>query len=108
MARGDRSIFKNLFTDDNNIVKSDSKTRRGRSDELVKKRNELLIHRYYYYSKIELKQYENVLSELEKEFFLAPITIVKIVHTNIEMLKNINKSKPQKSYFKGLFPFVVW
>ncbi len=108
MTRGSQSIFKNLFIEDNETLKSDLKTRRGRSEELVKKRNELLIHRYYFYSKIAEKQYENVLSELENEFFLAPITIIHIVHANIEMLKNLNKEKPQRSYFKGLFPFVVW
>ena len=108
MARGSQSIFKSLFIEDNDTLKSDLKIRRGRSEELLKKRNELIIHRYYYYSKIEEKQYENVLSELEKEFFLAPITIIHIVNANIEMLKNINKAKPQRGYFKGLFPFVVW
>ena len=108
MQRGSRSIFQNLFNDD---VATDTialPERKGRSEELVQKRNELLVCRHYYYTRIIELQYHRCLQKLEAEFFLSQRTIIDIINNQSRLLKSINAQKPQAKYFKEKYPFIVW
>jgi len=82
--------------------------RKGRNEELIKQRNELLLHRHYFYSKIKCLQYHMLLEALESEFFITQRTLVDIVQTNSFILKDLNTKKPSAAYFKTKYPFLSW
>ncbi len=53
---------------------------RGRNRDLVDRRDEKLLHRYYYWSEIERLRFDDVLRILsEQEFFISEERIMKIV-----------------------------
>lgn len=106
MLRGHRTYLQ-LF-DEPKQPDNPKPERRGRSESLNRKRNELLIHRYYYYIKIEGKQYIATLDNLENELMLAQQTIVNNVANNRELLKELNAAKPGKAFFKKKYPWLVW
>ncbi len=106
--RGERSIFLSLFTDDTATTTAAAPERKGRSEDLLQKRNELLICRHYYYTRIVELQYARALERLEDELYLSQRTIINIVNDNYTLLKKINSEKPEVKYFKTKFPFMVW
>ena len=105
MLRGHRKIFLSLLSEDT-IVKP--REGRGRSDTLIKKRNEYLVCRYFYYVKIRRLQYFDALELVGKDTFLCQRTIQNILQYNSDILKEISKKKPKIKYFKDRFPNVVW
>lgn len=109
MLRGHRSTYLSLFTNDASVVSiQPTPERRGRSEALVIKRNILLIHRHYYYFKIKQVQYHIGLQNLEAEFFLTERTVVDIVQTNVNLLKELKAVNPDKKYFAKKFPAMNW
>lgn len=108
MQKGYKSIYLSLFNDDIKKEVAAVPDRRGRSEELHRKRNELLVSRHYYYTRIAELQYERTLKKLESEFFIAQFTIVKLIAANHDLLKKINADKPPLKYFRTKFPFLVW
>lgn len=82
--------------------------RKGRSDRLKQKQNELIISRYWYYIKIERLQYQDALAKLEDEIFLAQLTIIRIIDAGSEQLKQYQKEKPDVRFFKEKYPWLVW
>ena len=60
MLRGHRSIFTSLFPEETkNTDVLEAPERKGRSEMLILKRNELLVCRYYYYVKMRRLEYPN-------------------------------------------------
>lgn len=110
MLRGHRTTYLSLFDAPLTVVVNNTPQteRRGRSEALVIKRNELLLHRYYYYIKIKGRQYQATLEMLENEVYLTQRTIVDAMQRNSPMLKDLNAIKPDLKYFKEKFPFMNW
>jgi hypothetical protein len=105
--RGSRKLFNNLLFDDEPVLVL-APERKGRNELLVDKRNELLVCRYYYYAKLEAKQYLAILSILENEFFLAQRTIVDILNKESELLYNLKSARPDVKYFRTKYPWLHW
>lgn len=105
MLRG-RHTYLQLF--DTPIINTKKTERRGRSEVLHTRRNELLIHRYYYYLKLEGMQYAKTLATLEEELIIAQQTIINNVANNRELLKELNLLHPDRSYFRKKYPWLVW
>jgi hypothetical protein len=106
MLRGHRTAYLSLF-DEPETRAIPTPERRGRSEELINKRNELILHRHYYYIKIMSRQYGVTLKALEEEFFLSQRTITDIFQQSV-LLKELNQMKPGVKYFKEKYPFMVW
>lgn len=102
--RGQQSLFENMFV----AVPELTVSRQGRSEELIKERNECLVSRYYYYGKFTDKRYEAIMNELKKEFFIETTTIEERIQENFEKLAELKKQQPQKNYFKDKWPHLVW
>jgi hypothetical protein len=109
MLRGHRTAYLSLFDEPENLTPTPLQMRgaRGRSEQMIEKRNELLAHRHYYYIKIERRQYQDTLNILENEFFLCQRTIVDVFQRN-DILKYLNAKKPEKKYFKEKYPWMMW
>jgi hypothetical protein len=106
MLRGNRnytSLFPEIVTE-----LPQAAERKGRSDELIQKRNDCLIARYYYYSRMIGYQYPTCLDKLEAEFFLTERTIQDIIQKNMDFLRHINKSKPDFKFFREKYKHLQW
>lgn len=114
-ARGTLVLFRDIFPDAKPLPAEESK---GRSKELIAKRNECLIHRYWYYgnfpvkldSKIEGKlSYPTILNILQEEFFInSEFTIPQVIDECYDMLIALRNQKPTKEFFKKKWPHLVW
>lgn len=110
MLRGNRSIYNSLLFPEETLsaTLAAPPERKGRSEELINRRNELLICRYYYYVKMKGRQYEPALSALETELFISQRTIIDTVQRNAELLKQLFTTRPEISYFRTKYPWLTW
>jgi len=68
--------------------------KKGRNKDLIELRNKKLIERYYYWTEIKRRRFDDVLQILSRsEFFLAEKTILNIIQDNNDLFEEIrNKS----------------
>ena len=56
---------------------------KGRSSELIEKRNEALLRRYYYWTEVQRLRFDDALKILsEREFFISIDRIMAIIREN--------------------------
>lgn len=109
MQRGSRSIYQSLFKDENEQLSTITvPERKGRSEVLMAKQTELLICRYYFYIKIQRKQYLDTLALLEDEIFFSQRTITNKISENASLLRELNNTKPDIKWFRNKYPFMMW
>lgn len=106
MARG-YHLFTSLF-DEDILPAEPPRQRKGRSDELNERRNELLLARYYWYGQFSSKRYGAVIKSLSTEFFLTERTIQDIIQTEYGILLRLKKLQPPEAYFRKQWPHLVW
>lgn len=106
--RGSQAIFASLFNDSPNLTVVSSTLRKGRNDVLVQKRNDCLIHRYYFLVKLEGRQYLAALEQLENEFYISQRTITDIISEESAKLRQLHANKPEAKYFKSIYPHLTW
>lgn len=103
--RGNRILFDNDYKDES--IKKDT-LQRGRNVKLIQKRNEALMHRYYYFRTFTKYKYEYILDILHNEFYLSKITLVKILINNIEMYHTIKKNGYSINDLKSMYIHFNW
>ncbi len=63
---------------------------KGRSKYLISLRDETLLRRYYYWTEIQRRRFDDVLKILaEKEFFISEARIMAIIRENCDKLPDI-------------------
>lgn len=80
----------------------------GRSSELIQARNQLLIYRFYYKSRIENKRYPVILSELSFELHLTQIRIQDIIQEESHRIAAVKKQNPPIKYFRDTWSHWTW
>lgn len=111
MALGQRTLYQSLFAEMQPapVVDILTRERKGRSEFLKQKQNELIICRYYFHIKIMGRQYEATLEILEQqEIYLSQRTIINILNENSTLLRNLHNTKPDLKYFRNKYPHFVW
>lgn len=98
---------KSLFDDSIKIEKSPRLTQ-GRNKELLSKRNNALIARYYVYTTMTKMRYDSIISILVEEFFLSGYTIAKVLSENYGLLKEIKLKSPTIQSLKKTLPHFNW
>ena len=107
-------VFHTLLFDEGAIATLPKPETKGRDPELIAKRDELLLFRFYYKSKVQRKIYDDVLTELEGEVFLSKVMLQKIIQSKAETALLIKKEYSSlaplsiRREFQKKFPFVVW
>jgi hypothetical protein len=99
--RGQRSLFADIIIDDKPVhTATDGTTRR----------NTKLVHRYYWYAKLQPKQldYGYILTQLELEFDLSTVRLIVVLNDNHDLLKQIIATKPTARQLAGMYPYLVW
>jgi len=95
----------------NDLIKEngiDNRSRKGRNNSLLYKRNEFIIARYYYYGSMKNKCYEEIIKSLVSEFFLSPVTLSNVIQENAEQLQALKQKGPALYYFQNRWPHIKW
>ena len=80
----------------------------GRNKVLIQKRNEALIHRYYYYKTFTKYRYEYIIERLHLEFYLSANQVVKIITNNFEIYRIIKHKGYSINDLKALYISFNW
>jgi hypothetical protein len=102
--KGQQLNFSQFFNS-NNV--HETKIQRPRNF-FMPERNELLVHRYYFYVKIKNYRYEKCLEELEKDVFITAFTQTKILSACSELLSKIMQEQPSVKELANKFPRLNW
>lgn len=100
--RGHKSIFKDIF------YKVEKGNKMSNSRLLMPLRNNLLLHRYYFFIEIARMRFDDALKQLEREFFISEIRLIAIISSHSEKLKNIVASQPTKKALEKAYPHIKW
>ena len=98
----------NVFKEIAKGINIEQPLRKGRNNSLVKKRNECLANRYFYYATFKGMCYEETIRQLVGEFFLSPSTIANLVLENSDLLQSLKKKEPSLYYFQTRWPHLKW
>lgn len=102
--RGQQVIYQNLFG--NTITPKPQN--QGKRNVWLDKRDEALVHRYYYYVSLLQFQYDNALLKLQDEFFITPGTVTERITANVAQLKVIANSKLSIETLRKKYPHYTW
>ena len=83
-------------------------TTKGRSPNLLTKRNECLVARYFYYGYLKHKCFEEILKLLVLEFYLSPSTVCQVVKDKGDQLQILKQKEPTAHYFQSRWPHMKW
>lgn len=68
---------------------------KGRSPQLIQKRNEFLVKRYYFWHDLQRRRMDDVLEILShQEVFLDKEYIMYLIRKNHSLIKEIKQKKP--------------
>ena len=101
--RGQR-VFNELIKDSGlnaNLTK-------GRSSNLIIRRNECLAARYFFYGYFRNLCYEEILRALVSEFFLSAHTISNIIMEQADNIGALKQKSPSMHYFQNRWPHMKW
>ncbi len=73
-----KNAYDALFKTGENKNRKNSK---GRNNDLIIERNECLYSRFFFYSRMQRKRYEDVIEILSKEFFLSSCRIAVLIES---------------------------
>lgn len=99
-----------LFKDENladDVAVAEKKTG-GRSPLQIEKRDQYLLHRFYWKTKIQRRLYPDALDELECEVFLSKLQIQKIIQSKSEIILTIKREQPTRRLLEEKWPHVKW
>ncbi len=101
--QGQQALFTTLFPSSLDRAKT-----KGSSNLHTDRRDEALACRYYYYMEVVRNRYDDVLVQLEKEFFITPAVIIQRLTAERSLLKGIIGAKPKLSDLKKKYPYFIW
>ncbi len=104
--RGRQKLYTNVLKK----KESSPNAGKGRSAELLRRRNALIASRYYYYIRIKRKNYDDTLAELENEFFLSQHTVTAILLRDeyTVMIRELIAESISSDTLKISYPHFVW
>ena len=72
-----------------------------KNSELLKLRDRKLVERFYYWSEIERRRFDDVYRILSHdEFFVSPQTITKVIRKENDYLNELIETKKNKNQMK--------
>ncbi len=83
--------------------------KKGRSAELIALRNRLLIARYYYWSEVKRRRFDDVLSIIEhQELFISEKRILKVLRDNDTYLRQLFRDVSAYMAIKNKYQSFKW
>jgi hypothetical protein len=74
----------------------------------TQKRNKEIACRFYYYFSIKGLQYEWILEQLNKEFYLSELRLAQIIMDCGEDLEKLKSDKADRKYLAAKIPHFNW
>jgi len=110
-----RKVHNTLFGLEEEPVNEDQQDTRGRDPELIRQRDEHLLYRYNYYRSKYYKSkndprldYDWIMEQLGREFYLTPYTVGKKIADNIGLSVRIHREKISIAKLQEKYPFFKW
>ena len=102
MQRGSQTLT-SIFSADNKTT-SEKKVKGVQTAE----RDAALAYRFYYYYELKRTRFDDILPDLEREFFIASNTIVERLTVNDTLLKDIKLNAPTRTQLRKRYPHFNW
>lgn len=103
------SVFNGLLFDEEDQSATVTTTiTNGRNPEFIAKRDNFLLHRFYYKTKIQRKIYSDTLNELSSELWLSKLMIQKIIQAKADNILMIKKQPPSLKMLQEVWPHIKW
>jgi hypothetical protein len=103
MLRGQQSITCRFPT--SVVSKPEQK---GHRNVHLTRRDEVLTVRFYYYYHLKRMRYDDILLELEKEFFITPDVVVQRLRETGELAKKLVREEFNITQLKKDYPLFMW
>lgn len=103
MLRGQQSIVK-VFP----VSVIDKPENKGQKSVHISRRDEVLTARFYYYYHLKRMRYDDILLELEKEFFITPNVVVQRLSLTGDLAKQLVRDEATTTELKRQYPLFVW
>lgn len=100
--RGQRKLF-DLFGESPNVQK-ETEAR----NQFLHLRDEVLCHRFYWHADANKLKFQEVLNQLNNEFYLSDRRIIDILDKQYHLLSKIQKSKPTQKELQAKYPHLTW
>ena len=103
MLRGQQAVI--AYFPNSIETKTDQK---GHRNVHIDRRDEVLTTRFYFYYHIKRVRYDDILLELEKEFFITPNIVVQRLRLTGPLAKALVKNDTKINQLKKLYPWFNW
>lgn len=100
--RGQRKLF-DLFGE-----QPEQRTDEQPRNYFLPLRDEALCHRFYWHADVNKYKFEEVLKQLNNEFYLSNTRIIKVLDDNYDTLNCIQKNKPSTKELQLKYPHFTW
>ncbi len=107
IQRGIR-LFNQVLFEESEIATLPKPEHNGRDPQLIAARDNFLLHRFYYKSKVQRKIYNDTLVELSQETWLSKLQIQKIIQSKAEDVLLIKKNAPSVKQLKEQWSHIQW
>lgn len=101
MIRGTQTVL-SLFP---NAIKTNPKGNKG---IYTFDRDVCICYRYYFHYEVARLRHDDVLSNLENEFFISASTIMTKLTDHADLLRDIVNNKPTRVSLKKKYPHFCW
>lgn len=82
--------------------------RKGRSSELITRRDNKLAARFYFYCEIKKISYADTITRLSQEFDIAEKVVLDRLRINQEELDRVFNERPNPAKLRKEIPFLNW
>lgn len=97
-----------LFSQDETIASENEYQQIGRNPELIAKRDNFLLHRFYFKTKIQRKIYADALQEISDETWISKFQISKIIKAKVDNILHIKRQQPSLKMLRESWPHIIW
>jgi hypothetical protein len=104
MARGQQTLFANLFETQKSAEEQKQRTR----NFYLPERNKCLVYRYYFHAEIKRSRYDDCLADLEKEFFITESRLVVVLTECSDLIRQVISERPGVKELQVLYPHFAW
>lgn len=105
-VRGGKAL--RLFDVEQIVAQEEREDQRGRDPELLRKRNEHMMYRIFYYRRNAMLAREWALKKVAQEFYLTESTLGQFMEDNYELAEEVANEKPTIQELRKKYPFFRW
>lgn len=100
-----QQLFQDLFELPKEPITGPGK---GRNGELDEQRNDLLLHRYYFYGHFTDLRYHKIMRRMNREFFLSERRLLDVIQAHTAKLHDIRQCQPSLMDLQRKWPHFIW